>query len=365
MLVYLFEWLSHYFKGLEVFSSYISVRIIMISITSLLITLALGRPMISWLQKMQIGQIVRDDGPQSHFSKRNTPTMGGVLILSSVIISCLLWGDLTSIYLWILILVVIFFGAIGFFDDYLKLVLKHPKGLRAKYKFALQSIFSIVLAIVLFYLLSKNGQMSLSIPFSKSLYIPIGIVIFVVLAFFIINGSSNAVNLTDGLDGLAIVPVVLVAAGLGIYAYIETNSTLANYLLFNYLGNPGLAEVAVFCAAVCGSGLAFLWFNSHPAEVFMGDVGSLTLGAVLGVIAVMVRQELIFFIMGLLFVVEALSVMLQVGSYKLRNGKRIFRMAPIHHHFELKGWPETKVVIRFWIISLILFLIGLAAIKVR
>ncbi|ABO47320.1 phospho-N-acetylmuramoyl-pentapeptide-transferase [Francisella tularensis] len=365
MLIYLFEWLSHYFKGLEVFSNYISVRIIMISITSLLITLALGRPMISWLQKMQIGQIVRDDGPQSHFSKRNTPTMGGVLILSSVIISCLLWGDLTSIYLWILILVVIFFGAIGFFDDYLKLVLKHPKGLRAKYKFALQSIFSIVLAIVLFYLLSKNGQMSLSIPFSKSLYIPMGIVIFVVLAFFIINGSSNAVNLTDGLDGLAIVPVVLVAAGLGIYAYIETNSTLANYLLFNYLGNPGLAEVAVFCAAVCGSGLAFLWFNSHPAEVFMGDVGSLTLGAVLGVIAVMVRQELIFFIMGLLFVVEALSVMLQVGSYKLRNGKRIFRMAPIHHHFELKGWPETKVVIRFWIISLILFLIGLAAIKVR
>ncbi len=321
--------------------------------------------MIRWLQKMQIGQVVRDDGPESHFSKKNTPTMGGVLILASIVISSLLWGDLSSIYLWILILVVVFFGAIGFIDDYLKLVLKTPKGLRAKHKFALQTIFSIILAIILFYLLSKDGQMSLSIPFSKNLCIPLGIVLFIVLTFFIINGSSNAVNLTDGLDGLAIMPVVLVALGLGIYAYIETNSNLASYLLFNYLGNQGLAEVAVFCAAVCGSGLGFLWFNSYPAEVFMGDVGSLTLGAVLGVIAIMIRQELIFFIMGLLFVVEALSVMLQVGSYKLRNGKRIFRMAPIHHHFELKGWPETKVVVRFWIISLILFLIGLVAIKVR
>ncbi|MED7818561.1 MULTISPECIES: phospho-N-acetylmuramoyl-pentapeptide-transferase [unclassified Francisella] len=365
MLIYLFKWLSHYFTGLGVFSNYISIRIIMISITSLLITLFLGGPMIRWLQRMQIGQVVRNDGPESHFSKKNTPTMGGVLILSSIVISSLLWGDLSSIYLWILILVVVFFGAIGFIDDYLKLVLKNPKGLRAKHKFALQTIFSIILAIVLFYLLSKNGEMSLSIPFSKNLYIPMGIVLFTILTFFIINGSSNAVNLTDGLDGLAIVPVVLVAMGLGIYAYIETNINLANYLLFSYLNNPGLAEVAVFCAAVCGSGLAFLWFNSYPAEVFMGDVGSLTLGAVLGVIAIMIRQELIFFIMGLLFVVEALSVMLQVGSYKLRNGKRIFRMAPIHHHFELKGWPETKVVVRFWIISLILFLLGLAAIKVR
>lgn len=337
----------------------------MISITSLLITLFLGGPMIRWLQRMQIGQVVRDDGPESHFSKRNTPTMGGVLILLSIVLSSLLWGDLTSLYLWILILVVVFFGAIGFFDDYLKLVLKHPKGLRAKHKFLLQSIFSIILAIVLFYLLETDGQMGLSIPFAKNLYIPMGLILFTILTFFIINGSSNAVNLTDGLDGLAIVPVVLVAAGLGIYAYIETNSTLANYLLFNYLSNQGLAEVAVFCAAICGSGLAFLWFNSYPAEVFMGDVGSLTLGAVLGVIAVMIRQELIFFIMGLLFVVEALSVMLQVGSYKLRNGKRIFKMAPIHHHFELKGWPETKVVVRFWIFTLILFLIGLAAIKVR
>ncbi|GAB4223353.1 MAG: phospho-N-acetylmuramoyl-pentapeptide-transferase [Francisella sp.] len=337
----------------------------MIALTSLILTLALGKPMIRWLQKMQIGQIVRDDGPQSHFSKRNTPTMGGVLILASIIFSCLLWGDLTSIYLWILIFVVVFFGAIGFIDDYLKLVLKHPKGLRAKHKFALQSIFSIILAIVLFYLLAENNQVNLLIPFFKNKYIPMGIVFFVVLTFFIINGSSNAVNLTDGLDGLAIVPVVLVSAGLGIYAYIETNSTLSHYLLFKYLDNPGLSEVAVFCAALCGSGLAFLWFNSYPAEVFMGDVGSLTLGAVLGVIAVMIHKELIFFIMGLLFVVEALSVILQVGSYKLRNGKRIFRMAPIHHHFELKGWPETKVVVRFWIISLILFLIGLIAIKVR
>ncbi|MCL4122137.1 UNVERIFIED_CONTAM: hypothetical protein GTU68_014208 [Idotea baltica] len=320
----------------------------MIAITSLLITLFLGAPMIRWLQRMQIGQVVRDDGPESHFSKKNTPTMGGVLMLLSIVISSLLWGDLTSIYLWILILVVVFFGAIGFLDDYLKLVLKHPKGLRSRHKFALQSIFSIILAVILFALLAKDGQMKLAIPFSKDLYIYMGVVSFMVLTFFIINGSSNAVNLTDGLDGLAIVPVVLVAAGLGIYAYIETNNTIATHLL-----------------SICGSGLAFLWFNSHPAEVFMGDVGSLTLGAVLGVISVMIRQELVFFIMGLLFVVEALSVILQVGSYKLRNGKRIFKMAPIHHHFELKGWPETKVVTRFWIISVVLFLIGMIAIKVR
>ncbi|AXA34256.1 MULTISPECIES: phospho-N-acetylmuramoyl-pentapeptide-transferase [Francisella] len=365
MLIYLFGWLSHYFSGFEFFYQFISLRIMMIAITSLLITLFLGAPMIRWLQRMQIGQVVRDDGPESHFSKKNTPTMGGVLMLLSIVISSLLWGDLTSIYLWILILVVVFFGAIGFLDDYLKLVLKHPKGLRSRHKFALQSIFSIILAVILFALLAKDGQMKLAIPFSKDLYIYMGVVSFMVLTFFIINGSSNAVNLTDGLDGLAIVPVVLVAAGLGIYAYIETNNTIATHLLFDYLGNPGLAEVAVFCAAICGSGLAFLWFNSHPAEVFMGDVGSLTLGAVLGVISVMIRQELVFFIMGLLFVVEALSVILQVGSYKLRNGKRIFKMAPIHHHFELKGWPETKVVTRFWIISVVLFLIGMIAIKVR
>ncbi|MFC4891974.1 phospho-N-acetylmuramoyl-pentapeptide-transferase [Pseudofrancisella aestuarii] len=364
MLIWIFNWLSGFWPALAMFSGYVSLRIVMIAITSLFITLFLGYPMIRWLQRMQIGQVVRDDGPQSHFSKRNTPTMGGVLILSSVLISSLLWGDLTSIYLWILLLVIVFFGAIGFFDDYLKLVLKHPKGLKSRYKFALQSVFSIILAIVLFFLLEKNGKMLLSIPFTKDWAIPIGIVLFTILTFFIINGSSNAVNLTDGLDGLAILPVVLVAAGLGVYAYIETNHSLANYLLFDYLGNKGLAEVAVFCAAICGSGLAFLWFNSYPAEVFMGDVGSLTLGAVLGVIAVMIRQELIFFIMGLLFVAEAVSVILQVGSYKLRK-KRIFRMAPIHHHFELKGWPETKVVIRFWIITVILVLIGLAAIKVR
>jgi len=365
MLIWFFNWLSGFFPALAVFSSYVSVRIIMIAITSLLITLFLGYPMIRWLQRMQIGQVVRDDGPESHFSKRNTPTMGGVLIILSIVVSSLLWGDLSSVYLWILILVIVFFGAIGFLDDYLKLVLKHPKGLKSRYKFALQSAFSIILAICLFFLLEHDSRMYLSIPFTKDLYIPMGIFIFCVLTFFIINGSSNAVNLTDGLDGLAILPVVLVAAGLGVYAYIGTNHSISNNLLFDYIGNKGLAEVAVFCAAICGSGLAFLWFNAYPAEVFMGDVGSLTLGAVLGVIAVMIRQELIFAIMGLLFVVEALSVILQVGSYKLRNGKRIFKMAPIHHHFELKGWPETKVVIRFWIITVILVLIGLAAIKIR
>ena len=365
MLIYLFGWLSHYYSALEVFYKYVSIHILMISITSLLITLLLGRPMICWLQKMQIGQIVRDDGPESHFLKKNTPTLGGVLVLLSIVISSLLWGNLTSVYLWVLIFAVIFFGAIGFLDDYLKLVLKHPQGLKSRYKFALQSVFSIILAGVIFCLLNKNGTMKLSIPFSKELYIPMGIVLFTILTFFIINGSSNAVNLTDGLDGLAIVPVVLVATGLGIYGYIETNHNLSSYFFFDYLNNTGLEEVAVFCAAILGSGSAFLWFNSHPAEVFMGDVGSLTLGAVLGIIAVMIRQELVFCIMGLLFVVEALSVILQVGSYKLRNGKRIFKMAPIHHHFELKGWPETKVVTRFWIVSIISFLIGMIAIKVR
>ncbi len=365
MLIYVFGWLSKYCSSLEVFYKFVSVRILMISFTSLLITLFLGYPMIRWLQKMQIGQVVRDDGPASHFSKRNTPTMGGVLIILSIVIASLLWGDLSSVYLWVLIFVVVFFVAIGFLDDYLKLVLKHPQGLKSRYKFALQSLFSVIVAIVMFYLLNKDGSMNLSIPFSKNLYIPMGIVFFTILTFFIINGSSNAVNLTDGLDGLAIVPVVLVATGLGIYAYIETNHNLSAYLLFDYINNAGLAEVAVFCAAIAGSGLAFLWFNSHPAEVFMGDVGSLTLGAVLGVIAVMIRQELVFFIMSLLFVVEVMSVILQVGSYKLRNGKRIFKMAPIHHHFELKGWPETKVVARFWIISVVLFLIGVIAIKVR
>ena len=337
----------------------------MIALTSLLITLFAGYPMIRWLQKMQIGQVVREEGPQSHFSKRNTPTMGGVLILFSIVISSLLWGKLNSIYLWILISVTIFFGGIGFFDDYLKLVLKHPQGLKSRYKFALQSLFSIILAITLYFLLSKHSNMYLDIPYTKGYSISMGIISFVVLTFFIINGSSNAVNLTDGLDGLAIMPIVLVAIGLGIYGYIETNATLAHHLSFKYMGNTGLEEVVIYCSAICGSGLAFLWFNSYPAEVFMGDVGSLALGAILGVIAVMIRQELIFFIMGLLFVVEALSVILQVGSYKLRNGKRIFKMAPIHHHFELKGWPETKVVIRFWIITIILVLIGLIAIKIR
>ena len=365
MFLYLFRWLSTFYPSFSVFYGYVSVRILLASITALFIGLVLGAPMIRWLQKMQIGQVVRDDGPETHFSKKNTPTMGGVLILFSTVLSVLLWGELSSIYLWILILVVIFFGGIGFYDDYLKLVLNHPKGLSSRYKFALQSVFSILIAVVLFELLSKNGQMTLSIPFTKSLYIPMGVLLFTVMSFFIINGGSNAVNLTDGLDGLAIFPVVLVSAGLGIYAYIETNSVLSNYLLFDYLSHKGLAEVTIFCGSLCGAGLAFLWYNSHPAEVFMGDVGSLTLGAVLGVIAIMVRQELIFFIIGFIFVVEAMSVILQVGSFKLRNGKRIFRMAPIHHHFELKGWPETKVVARFWIISVILFLIGLIAIKFR
>jgi len=364
MLVYLFDFFAKYYDSFALFTDYITMRIVMIAITSLVITLFMGKPMIRKLEKMQVGQVVRDDGPQTHLVKSNTPTMGGFLVLSSILISTLLWCDLSGLYVWILIFVTIVFGAIGFFDDYLKLVLKHPQGLKSRYKYSLQSLFATIVAIAMYLLLSKHGDMYLSIPFSKNIMIPLGLGGFLVLSYFIINGSSNAVNLTDGLDGLAILPVVLVSAGLGIYAYIVTNNSLSTHFLFDYMQNSGLQEVAIFCAAICGSGLGFLWYNSYPAEVFMGDVGSLTLGALLGTIAIMIRQELVFFIMGFLFVVETLSVILQVASFKLR-GKRIFKMAPIHHHFELKGWPETKVVVRFWLITVILVLIGLMAIKIR
>lgn len=289
--------------------------------------------------------------------------MGGCLILFSITISVLLWAKLDSQFIWLVLFVLLGFGVIGFLDDYLKLVLKNPKGLRAKYKYLCQSLVAIIAMIWLYLALNPYMDFSLSIPFSKSWAVPLGIWV-ILLGYFVIVGASNAVNLTDGLDGLAILPIVLVAAGLGVYAYISTNNIFAGHLLFTYMPNVGIEELVVFCAAICGAGFGFLWFNAYPADVFMGDVGSLALGAALGVVAVIIRQELVLFIMGFLFVMETVSVILQVGSYKLRK-KRIFKMAPLHHHYELKGWPETKVVVRFWILTIIFVCIGLMALKLR
>ncbi|MBK2123736.1 phospho-N-acetylmuramoyl-pentapeptide-transferase [Fangia hongkongensis] len=363
MLVWLAAYLDKYASFLNVFVNYVSVRAILAALSALIIALFMGKPMINWLTKMQIGQVIRDDGPKSHLKKGNTPTMGGCLILFSITISVLLWAKLDSQFIWLVLFVLLGFGVIGFLDDYLKLVLKNPKGLRAKYKYLCQSLVAIIAMIWLYLALNPYMDFSLSIPFSKSWAVPLGIWV-ILLGYFVIVGASNAVNLTDGLDGLAILPIVLVAAGLGVYAYISTNNIFAGHLLFTYMPNVGIEELVVFCAAICGAGFGFLWFNAYPADVFMGDVGSLALGAALGVVAVIIRQELVLFIMGFLFVMETVSVILQVGSYKLRK-KRIFKMAPLHHHYELKGWPETKVVVRFWILTIIFVCIGLMALKLR
>lgn len=363
MLLWVTSLLSQYFIFMHIFSSYVTVRALMAALTALLISLFIGKPMIDWLSKMQVRQVVRDDGPQTHLVKKNTPTMGGCLIIFSIVISILLWAKLTSPFIWVLLFVLISFGLIGFLDDLLKLVLNHPKGLRAKYKYLIQSVFALITMLSVYALLHNYMEFSLSIPFSKYWVIPLRAWI-ILLGYFVIIGSSNAVNLTDGLDGLAILPIALVAMGLSIYAYVVTNSTLAEHLLFDYMPNVGIDELVVFCAAIAGAGFGFLWFNAYPAEIFMGDVGSLALGATLGTIAVIIRQELVFIIMGFLFVMETVSVILQVGSYKLRK-KRIFKMAPLHHHFELKGWPESKVVVRFWILTVIFVLISLVALKVR
>ncbi|WP_116963342.1 phospho-N-acetylmuramoyl-pentapeptide-transferase [Fastidiosibacter lacustris] len=363
MLLWLTNWLSQYFNPFHIFGSYVTVRALMAALSALIISLFMGKSVIRWLTNMQIGQVVRDDGPQTHLVKKNTPTMGGCLIIFSIIIAILLWAKLSSPFIWVLLFVLVSFGLIGFLDDFLKLVLRHPKGLKAKYKYLMQSAFALVAMVWIYWLLNSYMDFSLSIPFSKNLSIPLGFGV-IVLGYFVIVGSSNAVNLTDGLDGLAILPIVLVASGLGIYAYVITNSAFAGHLLFDYMSNVGIEELVVFCAAIAGAGFGFLWFNAYPADVFMGDVGSLALGAILGTVAIIIRQELVFFIMGFLFVMETVSVILQVGSYKLRK-KRIFKMAPLHHHFELKGWSETKVVVRFWILTVIFVLIGLAALKVR
>ncbi len=360
MLLHLSQWLMQYENFFNVFQ-YQTLRAILSALTALLVSLLLGPFMIRWLKARLIGQYVRTDGPQSHLSKSGTPTMGGTLVLMAVTLATLLWADLANRYIWVVLFVMLGCGIIGGLDDYQKLILKNSKGLSAKAKYISQSVVGLMAALLLFFTAQVAAETTLYVPFFKTIAIPLG-VFFIVLTYFTIVGASNAVNLTDGLDGLAIGPTILVAGGLAIFAYASGNTLHANYLEIPHV--PGAGEVAILCAAIVGAGLGFLWFNVYPAQVFMGDVGALALGAALGVIAVIVRQELVLVIMGGIFVLETVSVMLQVASFKL-TGKRIFKMAPIHHHFELKGWHEQQVVIRFWIISIVLVLIGLSTLKLR
>jgi len=361
VLLHLTEYLARYYTGFHVFQ-YLTLRGILAAMTALAMALFIGPPMIAKLAKYQIGQRVRSDGPQSHLQKSGTPTMGGVLILVAMIISTLLWADLSSRFVWILVATTLGFGVIGFYDDYLKLVVGNSNGLKARYKYLAQSVVGLGAALALHGLHQSAAETSLYVPFFKSVAVPMSMAGFIALSYFVIVGTSNAVNLTDGLDGLAIMPAVMVAAALGVFAYATGNFRFAAYLQIPYI--PGVGEVLIFSATLVGAGLGFLWFNSYPAQVFMGDVGALAIGASLGTTAVIVRQEIVLFVMGGVFVLETVSVMLQVASFKLR-GKRIFRMAPIHHHFELKGWAEPKVIVRFWIISFLFVLAGLATLKIR
>ncbi len=360
MLLYLTEYLTQFHSGFNVFQ-YLTLRAILGVLTALLISFLVGPLMIRRLSQYQIGQMVRDDGPETHFSKAGTPTMGGALILVAIGVSTLLWSDLGNRYVWVALLVTFAFGAIGFVDDYKKLVRRDPKGLPARYKYLWQSAAGLAAALFLYYTAENPVETQLIIPFVKDVVINLGFG-YVILTYFVIVGTSNAVNLTDGLDGLAILPAVMVAGGLGVFAYLAGNAIFARYLGIPFV--PGVGEMVVLCGSLVGAGLGFLWFNTYPAQVFMGDVGALALGAALGVIAVLVRQELVLMIMGGLFVMETVSVILQVASYKL-TGRRIFRMAPLHHHFELKGWPEPRVIVRFWIVTIILVLIGLSSLKIR
>jgi len=357
-------WIAEYFQEnhswLNLFS-YQTFRAIMAALTALLISVFMGPAFIRKLQQKQIGQQVRSLGPQSHLSKQGTPTMGGALIIFSIVIAVLLWSDLSVNYVWVCLYVLVGFGLIGWLDDYRKLVLKDSAGLSAGWKYTLQSLFGISAVLYLYYFGDASLKTQMVIPFVKDLDWPLGLLV-IPLGYFVMVGSSNAVNLTDGLDGLVIMPVILVAAALGVITYLSGHAVFSHYLFIPFI--PSVGEVSIFCAAIAGSGLGFLWFNTYPAEMFMGDVGALSLGAALGIVAIISRQELVFFIMSGVFVMETVSVILQVGSYKLRK-KRIFRMAPIHHHFELKGWPEPKVVVRFWIMALIMVLIGLATLKIR
>lgn len=360
MLLWLAEYLQEYIGGFGVFR-YLTFRGILGVLTALGISMFLGPWMIKKLNQLQIGQAIRDDGPQSHLSKSGTPTMGGALILFAIIVATLLWADLSNRFVLAVLFITCGYGLIGWVDDYRKVVEKNSKGLPAKWKYFWQSLLGLTAAVVLFYTAKSPVETSLYIPFFKEVMIELGPV-YILLTYLMIVGFSNAVNLTDGLDGLAIMPTVMVGSALGIIAYLVGNANFSTYLHIPYI--PGTGELVIFCGALAGAGLGFLWFNTYPAQVFMGDVGALALGAALGVIAVIVRHEIVFLIMSGIFVMETVSVILQVASFQL-TGRRIFRMAPLHHHFELKGWPEPRVIVRFWIITVILVLFGLATLKIR
>lgn len=389
MLLILAQWLQDDFRFFRVFN-YITFRAVLATVTALLIGLAAGPWVIRKLTALKMGQAVRNDGPQTHLVKSGTPTMGGVLILIGIFISCMLWADLSNRFIWIVMIVTFGFGLIGWVDDYRKVTHKDPKGMPSREKFMWQTLIGLFAAIYLAFSVSevnnlkvlqlffdwlKSGfaldlpaKTNLLLPFMKEVSYPLGMMGFIILSYLVIVGSSNAVNLTDGLDGLVIMPVILVGAALGAFAYVMGNAIYAKYLLFPYI--PGAGELLIFCGAMGGAGLAFLWYNAHPAQVFMGDVGALALGGALGTIAIIVRQEIVLFVMGGIFVAETLSVMLQVLWFKFTKkrfgeGRRIFRMAPLHHHFELGGWKETQVVVRFWIITILLVLIGLSSLKLR
>jgi len=361
MLLDLFQWLADYYGGFRVFG-YLTLRAILAALTALSIALLVGPWMIRTLSERQIGQVVRDCGPDTHLGKTGTPTMGGALILVAIAAGTLLWANLANRFVWIVLGVTLAFGLIGFYDDYLKLVVRNPRGLAARWKYLWQSVAGLAAAFALWMTAQGPAETALYLPFFKNVALPMSAFAFIVFTYFVVVGSSNAVNLTDGLDGLAIMPCVMVAGALGVFAYATGNVNFAAYLQIPYV--PGAGEVLIFVATIVGAGLGFLWFNTYPAQVFMGDIGALALGAALGVVAVIVRQELVLAIMGGIFVLETVSVMLQVASFRLR-GKRIFRMAPIHHHYELKGWAEPKVIVRFWIISFMLVLVGLATLKLR
>jgi phospho-N-acetylmuramoyl-pentapeptide-transferase len=361
MLLFLTQWLSEEVRAFNVFN-YITLRAVLATLTALVISFIVGPTMIRKLTTYKIGQSVRDDGPETHLAKAGTPTMGGALVLVSVAVTTLLWADLTNRFVWVVLAVTIGFGAIGWIDDYRKVVHRNPKGLSPRVKFFWQSVIGIAAAVYLAWSAELPAETELIVPFFKQVAYPLGLFGFVVLTYFVIVGTSNAVNLTDGLDGLAIMPTVMIGSALAVFAYVAGHAVFSRYLGFPHI--PGAGELTILCAALAGAGLAFLWFNAYPAEVFMGDVGALALGAALGTIAVIVRQEIVLLVMGGVFVVETLSVILQVASFKL-TGKRVFRMAPLHHHYELKGWKENQVVVRFWIITMMLVLIGLSTLKLR
>jgi phospho-N-acetylmuramoyl-pentapeptide-transferase len=361
MLLELAQLLAKDIRAFNVFN-YITLRAVLACLTALVISFIIGPAMIRRLSAYKIGQAVRDDGPQTHLVKSGTPTMGGALIVTSIVITVLLWGELQNRFVWIVLWVMLAFGALGWVDDYRKVVERNPRGVTAKVKFFWQSVIGVSAACYIAFTTNLPAQTEFIVPFFKQVAYPLGVLGFIAMTYFVIVGTSNAVNLTDGLDGLAIMPTVMIGAALGIFAYVAGNAVFSKYLGFPYI--PGAGELTVVCGAIAGAGLAFLWFNAYPAEVFMGDVGALALGAALGTIAVIVRQEIVLFIMGGVFVVETLSVMLQVASFKL-TGRRIFRMAPLHHHYELKGWKENQVVVRFWIVTMMLVLVGLSTLKLR